>query len=299
MDALSRIGIFIEVARQESFAQAGRELGITTSAASKQVQNLEQELQAKLLNRTTRRVSLTEEGALFFERASRAMDDLKEARDQINELRATPRGALRISVPTALGTHHLKYPIAEFARTYPEVLLDVQFEDRIIDLASEGFDMVLRIGVLPDSSMIARKLASCPIHMCASANYLARYGEPETPEDLAHHHVLAYTRNKGAHEWRYRDKHGTEGVVALTSNFKCDFAEMMVEAASQGIGIVVSPVFFIQEALTSGALQPILTGYTTWPERNLYAIFPPNRYLSTRLRLLVDHLDAYCKKSFS
>ena len=296
MDSLSRIGIFIEVAKQESFAGAARALGITSSAVSKQVQNLEHELRAKLLNRTTRKVSLTEEGALFFERASRALDDLQEAREEIYELKATPRGTLRVSVPMAFGSSHLKRPIAEFAATYPEVTLDVSFDDRLVNIAEEAFDVVLRIGVLEDSSMIARRLAPVPIVACASPAYLARHGTPAAPDDLTRHNVLAYTRNKGAHEWRYKGPDGREGLVSLESTFRADAAEMMTEAALQGLGIMISPVFFLTDALAAGALVPILAEYRTWPERNLYAVFPPNRYLSTRLRLFVDHLDAYCRK---
>ncbi len=296
MDSLSRIGIFIEVAKQESFAGAARALDITSSAVSKQVQNLEYELKTKLLNRTTRKVSLTEEGALFFDRASRALDDIQEARDQIYDLKATPRGSLRVSVPMAFGNSHLKRPIADFAAKYPEVTLDVSFDDRLVNIAEEAFDVVLRIGVLADSSMVARRLAPVPIVACASPAYLARHGTPAVPDDLARHNVLAYTRNKGAHEWRYKAPDGREGMVSLQSSFKADAAEMMIEAACQGIGIMISPVFFLTEALAAGTLVPILTGFTTWPERNLYAVFPPNRYLSTRLRLFVDHLDDYCRR---
>lgn len=300
MDYLSRIGIFIEVARQESFAMAARELGITSSAVSKQIQNLEYELKAKLLNRTTRRVSLTEEGALFFERARRALEDIQEAKDQLDELKASPKGTLRISVPMALGISHLKKPIAEFALRYPEVHLDVSFDDRIINIAEENFDVVIRIGLLQDSTMIARKLAPAPIHVCASPAYIEKRGVPNTPEDLAAHNVLAYTRNKGAHEWRYKaaGDEGREGLVSLNSTLKADNADMMIEAAAQGLGVVISPCFFVAGELASGRLVRLLEGYRTWPERNLYAIFPPNRYLSTRLRLFVDHIDAYCAETF-
>lgn len=298
MDYLSRIGIFIEVAKKESFALAARELGITSSAVSKQIQNLEYELKTKLLNRTTRRVSLTEEGSLFYERAARALEDLREAKDQINELKATPRGLLRVALPMALGLQYLKSPIAEFARQYPEVTLDVQLDDRLVDIAEEGFDVVIRIGVLKDSSMIARKLAPAPICVCASPEYLAKNGTPQTPHDLAKHNVLAYTRNKGAHEWRYKGPDGKENLIPLQSTFRCDAAGMMVEAACQGLGIIISPEFFIKEEIADGRLKRILPDYTTSPERNLYAIFPPNRYLSTRLRLFIDHLDAYCARQF-
>ena len=298
MDHLSRIGIFTEVVKQESFAKAARELGITSSAVSKQIQNLEFELKAKLLNRTTRKVSLTEEGAIFYERTSHALEDIREATEQINELKATPRGPLRVSAPMSFGVRHLTRPIAEFARLYPDVMLDVQFDDRVIDMSEEGYDLTLRIGALKDSSMISRKLASCPVYICASPEYLRTHGEPKSPEDLSRHNVLAYTRNRGAHEWRYKDKKGIEGVVSLTSTFKCDSADLMIEAARQGLGIVISPIFFVQDALQDGSLQKIMPDYMTWPERNLYAVFPPNRFLSTRLRLFVDYIGAYCSKTF-
>ena len=294
MDSLSRIEIFVEVAKQESFAGAARTLGITSSAVSKQVQNLEQELKTKLLNRTTRKVSLTEEGALFLDRAGRALEDIAEAKEQINELKATPRGTLRVSVPSSFGISHLKRPIAEFAALYPEVTLDVSFDDRLVDIAEEAFDIVIRIGVLQDSTMIARKLADAPMYVCASESYLARHGTPATADDLADHNVLAYTRNKGAHEWRYRGPDGRDGVVSLHSSFKADAAEMMIEAACHGIGIMICPVFFLAEALAQNRLVRILPDYNTWPDRGVYAVFPPNRYLSTRLRLFVDCLDAYC-----
>lgn len=298
MDSLSRIGIFLEVARQQSFAAAARELGITTSAVSKQVQNLEYEMQVKLLNRTTRQVSLTEEGAVYFERASRALDDLKEAAEEVNELKTTPSGPLRISVPMTFGLQHLTKPIAEYARKYPQVKLDVQFDDRIIDMAQEGFDLSLRIGALKDSSLVARKLADSPLRVCASADYLKRNGMPQTPDDLRAHNVLAYTRNRGAHEWRCRLPDGGERVIPLTSTFKTDSAEMMIEAARQGIGIVIVPWFFVQKEEQSGALQRILPEYQSLPERALWAVFPSNRYLSTRLRLFVEHIAAYCTETF-
>ncbi len=299
MDTLSRIGIFTAVVRHESFAAAARELGITSSAVSKQIQNLEYELKVKLLNRTTRKVSVTEEGAIFYERASHALEDIREATEQINELKATPRGPLRVSVPMSFGLMHLTKPIAGFAKAYPDVALDVQFDDRLVDMAQEGFDVILRIGSLKDSSMIARRLAPCPIHVCASAEYLDRHGRPETPEDLARHNVLAYTRNRGAHEWRYKTPSGAENTVSLSSSFRCDTAEMMVEAARQGLGIIISPVFFVRQDLQTGCLQTLMDDYRTWPDRSLFALFPPNRYLSTRLRLFVDHIAAYSARTFA
>lgn len=300
MDYLSRIGIFLEVAKNESFSGAARELGITSSAVSKQVQNLEHELKAKLFNRTTRNVALTEEGALFFERTRHALDDIEEAKDQLNELKSKPRGTIKISVPAALGQSHLKKPLAEFATLYPEVMLYISFDDRLINIAEEGFDLVIRIGALQDSSMIARKLVDAPVVVCASPDYLKKHGTPKTPDDLSEHNVVAYTRNKGAHEWRYKgNKTGYEGVISLNSRFKADAADMMIEASIQGLGIVIMPVFFLTKHMESGALVKLLKSYQTWPQRSVYAVFPPNRYLSTRIRLLIDHLDTYFKKTFN
>ncbi|PXF62768.1 LysR family transcriptional regulator [Kangiella spongicola] len=298
INSLSRIEIFIEVARENSFSGAARNLGLTGSAVSKQIQHLEDELKVKLFTRTTRKVSLTEEGAIYFERASFAIDELKEAADEIHELRDTPRGNLKVSIPTSLGTHYLKKPIAEFAKEHPDVTLDVSFDDRMVDITEERFDLVLRIGALQDSSLVARRLAPAPIQAFCSSQYIEQYGQPSTPEDLSAHNVVAYTRNKGAQEWRYQGPDGKEGVVALTSTFKTDFAEMMIEAACQKIGIIICPAIFVKKELNSGELVQILPDYRSYPERNLYAVFPTRQYISTRLRLFIDKIKAFCDDNF-
>ncbi len=295
MDHLSRIGIFIAVVKNQSFAGAARELGITSSAVSKQVQNLENELQVKLLNRTTRKVSATEEGAIFFERSARALEDLQEAKEQVHELKTNPKGSLKVSMPLSLGINYLIKEIASFAKTYPDIHLDISFDDRIVDIVGEGFDLVIRISELKDSSLIARRLAPCPFIICASSEYLKTHGNLISAEDLTNHNVLAYTRNTGLHEWRYKAPDGQSGQVTLNGTFKSDTGQMMREAALQGIGIAILPIFYVAEHLKSGGLIKVLPDYTTWPDRDIHAVFMPNRYLSTRLRLFVDHLAAICK----
>lgn len=295
MDHLSRIGIFIAVVKNQSFAGAARELGITSSAVSKQVQNLENELQVKLLNRTTRKVSATEEGALFCERAARALDDLHEAKEQVHDFKTNPKGSLKVSIPLSLGINYLIKEIASFAKQYPDIHLDVSFDDRIVDIVSEGFDLVIRISELRDSTLIARRLAPCPFVVCASQEYLETHGTLNSPDDLAQHNVLAYTRNTGLHEWRYKTPDSQSGQVSLKGTFKSDTGQMMCEAAIQGIGIAILPVFYVAEHLKTGALVQLLPEYTTWPDRDIHAVFMPNRYLSTRLRLFVDHLANACK----
>jgi len=296
MDHISRVSVFIAVVKAGSFAGAAQALGITSSAVSKQIQNLEQDLQVKLLNRTTRSVSATEEGTLYYERAARALEDLKEAEDQINELKSRPRGPLKVSFPQSLGIKYFGDAIAAFAAQYPEVELDVNLDDRLVDVAGEGFDLVVRIGSLSDTSLIARRMADCPFVLCASPRYLDRHGTPHSPGALADHNVLAFTGNSGPHEWRYADAQGDKGQVSLRGTFRADSGEILCRAALQDTGIVILPVFYVAEHLDSGALKAVLPDFATFPKREIFAVFPPNRFQSTRLRLFVDHLVATARQ---
>lgn len=296
MDHISRIGVFIAVVKAASFAGAAQALGITSSAVSKQIQNLEQDLQVKLLNRTTRNVSPTEEGAMYFERAARALEDLAEAEDEINELKSRPRGLLKVSLPQSLGIKYFGDAIARFAAQYPEVELDVSLDDRLVDVAAERFDLVVRIGYLADTSLIARRMADCPLVLCASPEYLRVHGTPQTPADLTKHNALAFTGNRGPHEWRYTNNAGETGQVALQGSFKSDSGDILCRAALRHVGIVLLPIFYVAEHLESHRLQHVLPNFTTSPKREIYAVFPPNRFQSTRLRLLVDHLVATTKQ---
>ncbi|MFD2740921.1 LysR family transcriptional regulator [Sulfitobacter aestuarii] len=290
MDQISRIGIFVAVVKAQSFAGAARTLGMTSSAVSKQIQNLEQDLKVKLLNRTTRHVAVTEEGAVYFERAKQALIDLKEAEEEIHELKAKPRGPLRVSLPHSLGVKYLACCVARFADAHPHVALDVSLNDRFIDPVNDGYDVVVRIGSLSDSSLMTRRLASCPFMLCASPDYVSRNGLPETPDDLTRHDVLAYSGNQSLHEWRYRDTGGQVGRVSLGGSFRSDSGEMLCRAAIEGIGIAILPVLYVAEHLREGHLQHLLPTCQTWPERDIHLLFRPNRYQPTRLRLFVDHL---------
>lgn len=292
MDHISRVSVFIAVVKAASFAGAGQALGITSSAVSKQIQNLEQDLQVKLLNRTTRNVSVTEEGALYFERASRALEDLKEAEDQINELRSRPRGPLKVSLPQSLGLKYYGDAVASFAAKYPEVELDLNLDDRLVDIAGEGFDLVVRIGTLDDSTLIARRMASCPFVLCASPAYLEAHGRPARPDDLATHNVLAFTGNSGVHEWRYSMDDGNRGQVSLRGSFKADSGVMLCNAALHGVGIVILPIFYVADHLNTQELEVVLADHETYPKREIYAVYPQNRFQSTRLRLFLDQLTA-------
>jgi DNA-binding transcriptional LysR family regulator len=290
MDQITRIGIFVAVVKEQSFAGAARRLGLTSSAVSKQVQNLEQDLKVKLLNRTTRHVAATEEGAIYFERAKRALGDLREAEEEIHALKSNPRGPLRVSFPQSLGVKYLTGCAARFARAHPHVALDISLNDRFIDPVNDGYDVVVRVGSLADSSLLTRRLASCPFMLCASPGYIDRHGLPQAPEDLARQDVLAYSGNSASHEWRYKDAAGQVGRVSLSGSLRSDSGDMLCRAAIEGIGIAILPVFYVADHLRAGRLERLLPDHLTWPERDIHVLFRPNPYQPARLRLFVDHL---------
>lgn len=297
MDNISRISMFLAVAKHQSFAGAARALGVTGPALSKQVQALENQLGVRLLHRTTRQVTLTEEGAVYSEKARKALEDLDEARQQIQELKASPVGHIKMNVPMSFGEQYLARPIAGFARKYPEVTIDVDFDDRKVDMIAEGYDIIVRIGDLKDSSLIARHLAVCPIILCASAT-LANLGKlPKSPEELSDFPAITYNFHGDSIDWRYKDKDGNISSVQQNRVFSSNNLKMMVEACLQGLGIAQLPIFGAASYLNSGELVRVLPEYETYPERGIYAIFPQNRHLSTRVRLFIDWL-AECSREF-
>lgn len=296
VDKISRVEIFIEVARHGSFSKAARSLGMTGPALSKQVRKLEQQLGVLLFQRTTRQVTLTEEGQIYFQRAGKAMEDLREAEHQLLELKASPTGSLKVSVPSSFGKLYLKAPIAEFASKYLNVRMEVDFDDSKVDLVREGYDVAVRIGVLEDSSLMARELSKCPIGLYASKQFVEQHGEPKSPEDLKNFPAILFSQHGNISDWNYKSSTtGEIGTVALSGSFRANSAEMMLEACLNEIGLVVLPVFSTVEHLESGELIQLLPQYTSYPERGIYAIYPQNRYLATRVRLFVDHLLEYCK----
>ena len=298
VDHISRVGIFLEVVKHESFAGAARALGLTGPAISKQVQSLEDQLGVRLLSRTTRHVGLTEEGAIYFEKARQALEDLNEAEQQIQELKACPTGKLKVNAPMSFGTQYLTRPIAAFAEQYPEVELDVEFNDHWADVVAEGIDVVIRIGVLEDSTLIARKLAPCPIILCAGEKLIAKYGIPESVEQLSAYPGIIYNKHAQKEEWRYRDNSDVIGTQTLNRNFAANTAEMQVEACLYGLGVSLLPAFAADVYLKSGELVALFPGYSTYPEPGIYAMYPQNRYLSTRTRLFIDWLSK-ASKDFS
>ncbi|NDF13444.1 MAG: LysR family transcriptional regulator, partial [Proteobacteria bacterium] len=292
MDITGRIQIFVSVVKHQSFAEAARSLGITTSAVSKQVQTLEDSLGVKLLHRTTRRLNLTEEGALYFERVSRIVEDLEEAERLVQNTKAHPTGVLKVNAPITFATYHLAKPLADFAKACPDIEMQIDLSDRYVDLIEEGYDVAIRIGILQDSSLIARKLAPCHIPLYASPEYLKKHGTPKTPADLKDHTFIGYTmQQKKDDEWQYKAPDGKIGKVPITTRINSNNGEMMLAAACAGLGIIKLPSFMIANEVKSGRLKPVLPGYEIHPERNIYAVFPENRYLSNKVRTFVNFLS--------
>lgn len=289
MDRLTSLEVFVKVVERESFAAAARELGLSPAMVSKHIQALEERLGARLLNRTTRRLSLTEVGRGYFERARLFLSDLEDADRAASDLQAAPRGLLKVNAPFSFGIRHLGPAVAAYLAAYPEVSIDISLNDHYIDLLAEGVDLALRIGRLADSSLIARRLAPMRLVACAAPAYLERHGTPRLPQDLAAHHCLLYTYASTADEWHFIGPDGRDAVVRVSGRLLANNGDIILTAALDGLGIALTPTFMAGEHVQTGKLVTLLPGYAT-PEAALYAVYPPGRHLSAKLRSFVDFL---------
>jgi len=289
MDALTDIAVFVRVVERGSFTLAAGDLELSRAVVSKYLSRLEERLGARLLNRTTRRLSLTEAGAALFEASRGALERIEEAEAAIAHLQAQPRGRLRVSAPMSFGILHLGPALAEFARAHPAITLDVRLDDRFVNLVEEGIDVAVRIGALTDSSLIARKLATTRAVACASPAYLAESGEPETPEDLASHNCLVYSYLATANVWRFTAPDGREIPVAINGNLRINNGIVLAEAAVAGQGVLVSPSFYVAPLLRDGRLKRILAKYRL-KELGIHAVYPQRDHVPPKVRAFVDFL---------
>lgn len=290
MDRLTGMAVFARVAEDKSFSAAARALGLSKSAVSKQVARLEDRLGARLINRTTRRLSLTAAGSAFYERCARVLAEAEEAERAVSSLQDEPRGVLKINAPMSFGVLHLAPAIPDFMAIYPDLSVDITLNDRIVDLVDEGFDVAVRIARLADSSLIAKRLAPSRQVLCAAPGYFARHGVPERPEDIAAHNCLIYAYTLTGDEWRYRDGHG-EGAVRVKGKLKANNGEVLRAAAVAGAGICLMPTFMVGDDLRAGRLRAVLPEFD-YGASNLYAVYPHARHLSTKVRVFVDFLAA-------
>ncbi|MBX5462517.1 MAG: LysR family transcriptional regulator [Steroidobacteraceae bacterium] len=290
MDRLTSILVFTKVASARSFAAAARALRMSPAVVSKHVQSVEDWVGARLLNRTTRHVSLTEAGASFYARNQRIIEDLEEARASAARGHAVPSGTLRVSAPVSFGMRHLGPILARYMSAYPNVLIDLVLDDRRVNLVEEGFDVAIRIGHLEDSSLVARRIAPSREVVCAAPSYLARRGEPKAPEELSAHDCLDYTLRSTGAVWRLAGPRG-EHAVRINPRMTATSGELLRQAALAGAGIILCPTFLVGDDLAAGRLVSILTRYSPI-ERTLYAVYPSRRQLSAKVRSFVEHVAA-------
>jgi DNA-binding transcriptional LysR family regulator len=289
MDRLAAIEAFVRVAEAQSFSEAARRLRSSKSAVSRNVSALESELGVRLLQRTTRSLTLTEAGRGYFERATRILADLEEANLAVSHLQAAPRGRLRVSAPMSFGFLHLAPALPDFLARFPEVAVDLAMSDRFVDLIEEGFDVAVRIGPLEDSSLIARKLAPIRRVVCASPAYFEARGFPRSPDDLKGHECLSNSNIAASQEWQFAAPGGKPWPVAVQGRLSANNGDALRVAALKGQGLVNLPTFIVGGDLQAGTLATALEDFI--PQRlAMSALYPHSRRLSPKVRAFVDFL---------
>lgn len=289
MDRFADMQMFVKLVETGSISGAADRLDIAKSAVSRRLAELETRLDVQLFQRTTRRMNLTDSGRSFYERCQRILADVDEAELAVSQAHGALSGKLRVALPLSFGLLHLTPLINEFAADHPQLAFELDFNDRQIDLMQEGFDVAIRIARLADSSLIARRLAPIRHAVSASPAYLAQHGTPRTPADLAQHACLGYSNLANPGVWTFQDRHGAPGSVEVPITLKANNGDFLCQAAIAGQGVVMHPTFYLAESIRSGKLVPILTDYQ-WPVLAAYAVYPPTRHLSTRVRAFVDFL---------
>lgn len=291
MDRLAAMDLFVKVVAERSFSQAARQAGVSKSVVSKAVAELEDRLGAQLLNRTTRQMSLTEVGQAYHERCLSILDAVEEVEQLVSTQARTPKGLLRVAAPVTFSIAHLGAPLSTFLTLNPDITVELQLNDRVVDIVDEGFDLAIRISrKLKDSNLIAAKLCTSRTVISASPGYLARNGTPAHPRELLGHQCLRYSNLGPAQEWTFIDPKSAELIqVAVGGRIITNNGEVLRSAAVLGEGIISGPSFITAEDIKAGRLVPILTDYAG-PPFGIYAVYPPNRHVSAKVRQLVDHL---------
>ncbi len=288
MDKLESMRLFVRVAELGNFSAVAQQLGVARSVVTRQVAALETQLGAKLLARSTRRVSLTGAGAIYLEKCRVILNLVEVAETGLAQERQTLRGQIRLSLPLAFSQRHLAPLLMRFASLHPEVSLDMDFSDRRSNLIQEGIDMAVRISTRLEPGDVARRLGTARLAIYASPDYLARHGEPRHPQELIHHEGLAYTLGPRPQRWAFVIDGRTE-MVPIRSRLQANNGDVLLQAAALGMGLVCEPVFMAEPWLGNGQLVEILKDFAQ-PELGIHAVLPGNRHVPHRLRVLLDFL---------
>lgn len=283
------IVVFVKTIEHGSFSKAAELLGHSPSYVSKEITSLEQRLGVRLINRTTRSINLTAAGKSYFRRCQQMVIDAETAEQSISAIQETPKGILRVTAPVSLGVSHLNHIIPRFLKAYPEVDLDIDYNQRKVDVVTEGFDVAIRVGILNDSNLIAKKIASASSITVASPEYLAKYGRPEKAEDLINHRVISYSNMGTPKSWELTDASGQKKAVKVSPRLICNDAELEVAVASEGLAILRLPKIFCQQAIDKGALISILPQYDI-DEIGIYALYPHRQFLSAKVDVFIKFL---------
>ena len=292
MEHFGDIAVFVRVVEAGSFTAAADKLGLSQSAVSKCVNRLEERMGTRLLNRSTRKLSLTEAGAALHAHGLRALHEMDEAELEVARLQTEPRGLLRVNAPMSFGVLHIAPAVHDFLQRYPALTLDLQLDDRLVELVEEGFDCAVRIKALTDSTLVAKKLAPCRQVVCAAPEYLQAHGTPRTPQDLQDHRCLIYTYRGKPLEWEFSGARAEKIKVTVSGPLHSNSGLASREAALRGAGILSVPTFYVGDDLRAKRLVALLTDYTPLPEINIYAVYPERRNLSPKVRAFVDFLHA-------
>jgi len=288
MDRLMSMEVFAQVAEQGSFSAAAAKLGLSATMVGKHIRFLEHRLAARLINRTTRRQSLTEAGAAYLDRCKQLLLDSEEADACVQQLRRTPRGLLRVSCPVTFGTERLVSSLAEYLRQYPDVSIELALSDRAVDLVENGFEAAFLIGKLEDSTLIARPLQPYRTVICASPEYLRRHGVPQSPAALSQHNCLGFMYWDRRDRWRMIGP-DTEATVPVRGNLTVNNGQALRQAALAGLGIIMQPEALVADDLQAGRLRKVLPTFTP-PPRPMHLVYLPDRQLTPKIRSFVDFM---------
>ena len=288
MDKLNAISVFCKVIETQSFTQAANQQNISVAMASKLVSQLEEHLKTRLLQRTTRKIVPTEAGMLYYQRCQAILLDLNEADSSISNITTSLQGNLLISVPRDFGLLYISPNLPKFIELHPNLHVEIEFEDKRVDLVAEGYDLALRIGYMQDSSLVARKISSSPMHFVASPSYLESRGTPLTPDDLEYHQGLLYKSSLNQVHWQSTKANQIQRYK-IQSKVVSNNGMALLEMTKAGLGISNSPSFFVKEALASGELVEILSEYKQKP-LDIYVVYPNRRHLPAKVRAFIEFL---------
>jgi DNA-binding transcriptional LysR family regulator len=294
MDRMTSMATFVKVVENGGFSAAARALSISPSMATAHVQSLEERLGVRLLNRSTRKVSLTEVGHAYYERCLQILAEADDADQIAQALQSTPRGTLRLNTSVAIPPF-LAPVIAEFTALYPDVSISLTMTDRMIDLVEDGFDLAVRNMAVPDSSLITRRVATYRFVVCGAPSYLAERGTPETPADLAQHNCLIYSRSPWGHEWRFTGPDGGEQSLSVKGNLHANSDNALRLAAVHGQGLAMVPSFLVKDEIKAGRLVPVLTEFLE-AEYPINAIYAHRHHLSAKVRSFIDLLAKHFRE---